>query len=164
MISIDTDRPEVESKTVICFLVEHHLIGRNSGDMISESVGLDNLNQICFSWFLIILLWIDFSDLFLHSDNVSYVPSKIEIFAKFLILSTKINAINSVHSTKNRKHPNIHVSYTDSGINSAQFCWNSNILACLESLKRMPIKGQCIKRIWIDFGLPNFISLQKWGS
>ena len=49
MISIDTDRTEVESKTVICFLVEHHLIGRNRGDMISESVGLDNLNKICFS-------------------------------------------------------------------------------------------------------------------
>ena len=43
------DSPEVESKTVIFFLVEHHLIGRNRGDMISESVGLDNLNQICFS-------------------------------------------------------------------------------------------------------------------
>ena len=49
MISIDTDRTEVESKTVICFLVEHHLIGGNRGDMISESVGLDNLNKICFS-------------------------------------------------------------------------------------------------------------------
>ena len=49
MRPIDIDSPEVESKTVICFLVEHHLIGGNRGDMISESVGLDNLNKICFS-------------------------------------------------------------------------------------------------------------------
>ena len=135
--------------------------------MISESVGLDNLNRICFSWFLIILLWIYFSDLFLHSGNVSYVPSKIEILRNFRYFwqkSAQWSNMNSVHSIEKRKHPKNHVSFTDSGINSAQFCWNSNISACLESLKRMPIKGQCIKRIWIDFGLPNFISLQKWGS
>ena len=131
-------------------LVEHHLIGRIRGDMISESVGLDNLNwnlfQLIFDHFTLNLLFWS-------------VPS----FRQRIICSIK-NHINSVHSIDKRKHPKNHVSYTDSGINSAQFRWSSNISAWLEWLKRMPNKGQWIKWIWFDFGLPKFISLQKWGS